>query len=193
MQSVLLVVVSFLLYALCIYSEEVEITVPLKFGDTDLQLSFPANRNAALNMAEKFCIEKAMASESQMDSCLETIGEYLASAVEKHNKKTKFVAPDANEEEVLTISLQIGTIVYDLEYKYELQSSEEAALQFCTKNMKSLGITDHSIRSCVDPVVAQLDATLAKHLQSHGKPVPAKKPKFTERTVRFEDLAVHML
>lgn len=181
----------------CVVENDIaEITVPLKFGESELQLSFPATHSDADIMARKFCTEKVMYNEKQLKECLDVVGSYLKSSVDKHikgsssNKKKSSIDDEdfeGNEDnevgaslappkrEFLTITLQIGYTVYEVEYNFEDQSAIDVASVFCKQNMEKLGITIASLQSCVDPVVAQLDTALEKHLIGKERAQELKK------------------
>ncbi len=166
-----------------------EISVPLKFGSSELALTFPATEKAAEHMANKFCIEKGITEGEEYDSCYKSVSQYLTDSVQKFNKKNKRTnhklnkhipqntTPKENEIEVLTITLKISDVAYNIDFKYETQTANTAAIDFTMSN-------------CINPIEAQLDQAVTEHRRkAASSAAPHKKQEAPESKHKSEATA----
>ena len=162
----LLIVFVSLLLTNTIVAATHDVTVYLKFGSEELNLTFPGTEADARHMAHKFCSDKGMERGEQFDSCLEAVSDYLVLEVRKAHFENFNEDATVNEEkfEVLTVTLQVGSNQYNIEYKHATESAHSVATAFCTKNRKALGVTKYTLRTCVDPVESELQTALIRHL-----------------------------
>jgi len=149
-----------LLISLAIFVRSVpDIIVPLKFGDEELQLTFPSTDADARVMARKFCSERTSAATAD---CFTPVSEFLVSKVKEwHDKEARRQL--AEDDGTLVVTIEIGGTNYNLTYHTKTESARLVAVQFCREYYSARGETITGVEDCIGPVTNALMAAYESH------------------------------
>jgi len=156
-------ILSLIFNVCCDSDDENTVSVPLKLGEREYTLTFPATHDAANEMARKFCKEKGeVESESGLNMCTQRLSQHLSKSVD--NEKPRATTTKENifskKEEVIKVSLGIGGKVFDFEFEPDLESTNDAAKKFCVSQLETLNIQMNRLHDCVQPVEDHLKSII---------------------------------
>lgn len=138
------------------------VSAPIKYGEKELVLDFPATYEDARYMALKFCKEKLnlVDQSAEKANCVRTLSKYLENEVDKFLEKNTAKPPkpisQVAKDRTVKAVLDIAGNRYDVVYNPVDTSASAAAMEFCTKHHSTFGITAADMQRCTEPVSARL-------------------------------------
>lgn len=147
---------------------EPDMTLPLKVGDQEFEISIQPNADAAVATAITFCQQHGakfgVTEETFLENCLNPVGEYLKSAAEaeaatRAERRRILLEADARarqlalEPDDIEVPMKIADLAFNIAWNSRRSNAKDMAIKFCTEHgdMINAGFED-----CLPPVEEHL-------------------------------------
>lgn len=159
---------------------EPEMSIPLKVGESEFDISFIPTADAAVATAMTFCQQHGasfgVTEETFMDACLNPIGKYLKDAAEKEagtrqeQRKLNAEADErarqlALEPDDITVPMKIGELAFNISWNSKRSNAKNMAIKFCSEHSEDIKA---SFEDCLGPVESHL--TVQSEAQIEAQP-----------------------
>lgn len=151
---------------------------PLTIGGAQYEIRFDPRVTSIDVAARDFCIQNGGnfgITQETLNNCITPVTNHLLGVLRPAQQQQQ--QQQQQPADMLTVTLDIGTSKYEVQFSPSQTTPQDAARSFCIRHAAALGVSEATLNNCVEPVVEHLVAAVQRH-STPVKPVapPATQP-----------------